>query len=153
MGVTSVQQQQHLNLFHSLWWGGDSILSITGNANCFVQHTTSPYVQYLSLALQAKGCRKTGWKWQQSVLVFLLRQIQRTALGVCESLRTSVAVPNYPHKPNPQQWLKPGMFLLVLVSVFPHQSPGGWKRPLSTEVLPPDTQDTSTMRMFWNSKF
>lgn len=79
----------------------------------------------ISSASDAVNCSKIG-VWRHCVLVFLLRQTEGTALSLCESLRTSARVANYPHTPNPQQRLKLGVWsssLSSLLSSTPRRLP------------------------------
>lgn len=72
---------------------------------------------------------KMRWN-KHSVLVFLLRQIKRTALSVCESLRTTVRVSQLSWHPKSPAETNTRNVLPVLVSIFLQPSPGGWKRPV-----------------------
>lgn len=60
--------------------------------------------------------QKTVVKWGEKrttfcIGVFLLRQIERTSLSLCQFLKTTVRVPNYPDTPNPPAVTKArGMF-------------------------------------------
>lgn len=153
MGVTSAQQQQHLDLFHSLWWGGDSASLEMQLALYKFQRSTSPHIQHLSLASEAKGCRKTGRNWKQSVLFFSAQadpEDSTQCLWISQDLCTGPQLSSHNKSP---AVTRARNVLLVLVSVFPRPFPGGWKRPVSTEVRPPDAQDTSRMRMFSTGSF